>query len=697
MLEVSSIFVHPFIQFIGRFHPLIIHLPIGFLIIAYIMAVVGYFNIEKKSYLNESVPLVLFLGLLSAIIATTTGFILSRSGSYELEAIMNHQLAGIFTTLLAIVTYIFRHKKLYLPLFTVTILSIFISGHLGGELTHGKGFITKVFISSKNKSDSVANEVNLADISIYPHVIAPLLEDNCQSCHNKEKPNNELNLETFESLIKGGVSGPIVAVGNASASEIIRRISLSGDDDDAMPPKGKKKLNSDEIELLKIWIDTGLPNNVMVADLDPRSGMKKVIQKLIEKNRFSTEAKYINVPKASPPKINQLIEAGFAVTPIVLDYPQLQVSYFNRQDTITKAKINLLKSVAQQIVQLDLSGANILDWRFLSRFNNLVKLHLKNTSISDKDLQNINSENLTHLNLFGTSISEESINSLVTFDRLKMLYIGETEITLENISTLKNTLLDLSINLGEGKESILKGVELPTPSFALDQKFIDETSQLKLNSSIEDVEYYYSFDSTIPMDDWEKLDRDILDIDRSVELNIYAKKEGWQRSKVLKHTVFFQTHKFKDVVLSPDPSNKYFGKGAASINDKNLGSIHFDDGTWLGYEGENAEIDLAFHDELVVKKISLNMLIDSDYWIFPPEKIEVFSSNDGQNYKKIAMKFLPDPQLKDENFNKTISFDLYDETAKFLKLKIVNRGLCPDWHQGRGKKAWIFFNEVIVE
>jgi len=106
---------------------------------------------------------------------------------------------------------------------------------------------------------------------------------------------------------------------------------------------------------------------------------------------------------------------------------------------------------------------------------------------------------------------------------------------------------------------------------------------------------------------------------------------------------------------------------------------------------------LAFHDELVVKKISLNMLIDSDYWIFPPEKIEVFSSNDGQNYKKIAMKFLPDPQLKDENFNKTISFDLYDETAKFLKLKIVNRGLCPDWHQGRGKKAWIFFNEVIVE
>ena len=128
-----------------------------------------------------------------------------------------------------------------------------------------------------------------------------------------------------------------------------------------------------------------------------------------------------------------------------------------------------------------------------------------------------------------------------------------------------------------------------------------------------------------------------------------------------------------------------------------MGSIHFDDGTWLGYEGENAEIDLAFHDELVVKKISLNMLIDSDYWIFPPEKIEVFSSNDGQNYKKIAMKFLPDPQLKDENFNKTISFDLYDETAKFLKLKIVNRGLCPDWHQGRGKKAWIFFNEVIVE
>ena len=235
------------------------------------------------------------------------------------------------------------------------------------------------------------------------------------------------------------------------------------------------------------------------------------------------------------------------------------------------------------------------------------------------------------------------------------------------------------------------------PSFNLNMIFIDQPTPLELNSLIVGVDYYYSFDASELKENWKKLDGNTITIDRSTEVNVFSKKDGWQTSRVIRHHVFYQTHKLKDVKLSPDPSEKYPGKGAASVNDNNLGSIRFDDGTWLGYEGESAEITLELNDEIAVNKISLNILVDNDYWIFPPKKVGLLASNDGQNYKRIAKELQPEPQPTDENSMKTIDIDLSGETARFLKLEIANRGLCPDWHPGKGKKAWVFFNEVIVE
>ena len=694
MAEISPIIIHPFFQFLGRFHPLIVHLPIGFLIIAYIMEMVGHFDSGKNRHFRQAVPFILVAGFICGVLAAITGFLLSRGGGYELEAVSSHQWSGISTALLTLITFILRQKKTYLPLFTITVISVFVSGHLGGELTHGKGFITQGLVEKGNKSEE---KIYMAEMAVYPDVISPILEANCQSCHNEAKANNQLNLQNYDAILKGGISGLVVEAGNASTSAIIRRVSLPEDDDDAMPPEGKKRLDPDEIELLKIWINSGLPKDIMVADFDPAKGMIEIIRKINVRKLANAKPVFVDVPEASPKRIEQLIQAGFSALPIAKDYPQLQVSYFNRQDILSQKKVNLLKSVANQVVWLDISGANITDWRFLSVLKNLVRLHLKNTSVSDDDLQYLRTDNLEHLNLFNTNVTQRSLEKISSLKKLKTLSIGETGITTENLIALKNARPNLSVNIGDKKEFLLKGAELPMPSFNLNMIFIDQPTPLELNSSIVGVDYYYSFDASELKENWKKLDGNTITIDRSTEVNVFSKKDGWQISRVLWHHVFYQTHKLKDVKLSPDPSEKYAGEGAASVNDNNLGSIRFDDGTWLGYEGESAEITLELNDEIAANKISLNILVDNDYWIFPPKKVGLLASNDGQNYKRIAKELQPEPQPTDENSMKTIDIDLSGETARFLKLEIANRGLCPDWHPGKGKKAWFFFNEVIVE
>jgi uncharacterized membrane protein len=129
-------------QLIGHFHPLIVHLPIGILL----LAIVFTFLAEKERFqgLKAAIPLSFLLGAFAATASCITGYLLSTSGDYEGETVQNHQWLGIATAILGFVSYFVTrtNKDLSYNFFskiTVSLLGILltITGHLGGNLTHG--------------------------------------------------------------------------------------------------------------------------------------------------------------------------------------------------------------------------------------------------------------------------------------------------------------------------------------------------------------------------------------------------------------------------------------------------------------------------------------------------------------------------------------------------------------------------------
>lgn len=92
--------------------------------------------------------------------------------------------------------------------------------------------------------------------------VRPLLSDRCFACHGPDASHakGNLRLDIAESAYgKDTKSGkPAIVPGNASASEMVRRINLSADSDDLMPPTDShKELNAEERAVLKRWIDEG--------------------------------------------------------------------------------------------------------------------------------------------------------------------------------------------------------------------------------------------------------------------------------------------------------------------------------------------------------------------------------------------------------------------------------------------------------
>jgi hypothetical protein len=90
--------------------------------------------------------------------------------------------------------------------------------------------------------------------------ISALIAEHCLDCHAAQDPEGKLVMETYESLMKGGESGPVIVPGKSSDSLLVKMVEGSLQKDGKtiiMPPGKRKKLENAQIALIKAWIDGG--------------------------------------------------------------------------------------------------------------------------------------------------------------------------------------------------------------------------------------------------------------------------------------------------------------------------------------------------------------------------------------------------------------------------------------------------------
>ncbi|WP_397570497.1 c-type cytochrome domain-containing protein [Schlesneria sp. T3-172] len=89
-------------------------------------------------------------------------------------------------------------------------------------------------------------------VSFYRQV-RPILQRQCSGCHQPAKQGGNLQLVSYELLVKGGESGPSIVPGKPEESEIIRQIS--GDKPEM--PLNSEPLAAAQIEIIRKWIAQG--------------------------------------------------------------------------------------------------------------------------------------------------------------------------------------------------------------------------------------------------------------------------------------------------------------------------------------------------------------------------------------------------------------------------------------------------------
>jgi len=450
-------------DFAGSFHPLLVHLPIGILLLAALFQLLS--QKEKYQYLSSAVGISLFIGMVSAIASCISGYLLSGSGDYDEDMIFNHQWSGIALALISILAwYLNRKGKQITWITTLMVFLIVLTGHFGGSITHGSDYLTRAFSAEgSGQAEEKRKPIpNVQQALAYQDVIKPILTSKCYKCHGPNKQKGKLRLDIPDFILKGGKGGKAIIAGNTDESELIKRILLSKESDDHMPPLEQPQLTKAEMDLIHWWVSSGADFDKKVADLDQTEKIKPVLLSL--QSEENTEATIISdipenaVGQADTKVVQELLARGIAVIPVALNSNYLSVN-FVAIDSITDKDLQLLEQLSKQVIWLKIGDSNLDDNKLksISKLSSLTRLSIERTKVSDSGIALLNSlSKLTYLNLVGTAVTSKGLNQLKSLKDLRQIFLYQTAISEAEFSQLSKLFPKAVIDTGGYKLQFLE-------------------------------------------------------------------------------------------------------------------------------------------------------------------------------------------------------------------------------------------------
>ena len=254
----------------------------------------------------------------------------------------------------------------------------------------------------------------------------------------------------------------------------------------------------------------------------------------------------------------------------------------------------------------------------------------------------------------------------------------------------KIELLDFPA-MNEGLNTITKEKYFDVSASYVSAKQSGEIA-VQLKSGKKELAIYYTLDGQTPTTHSQKYNMPLA-IQKGCTLNAMAYNGEEAAGELFTEEYFIHKGVGNEIHLVHAPSNKYASKnGAATLLNGISGSASFSDGEWVSFEGEDLEAIVTLNPNTTLSSIAMTFHNQVNAWIHHPEKIEIYSSDDGKNFKLIAEK----TQAKIGKQTVTITVDFAATQSKFIKV-IAKKTIIPEGFTGEGHPAWIFVDEIRLQ
>lgn len=700
LLELSLWFLNPFLiilaiynqeiqpglflQWMGKFHPLVLHFPIVF----GILIVVYFIFFQHKRLPFDTEKLLLAANALLAGLVAICGLLLAKQNAYDDELINWHKWGGIgialFSwSLLYVLNFKIRHKKYISLLFMLVLIG---ATHKGAQLTHGVnvlGFPESAAPVLQNNSPADGSQ------TVYDGVIAPILAQKCVSCHGSQKIKGKLQLDTPENITKGGESGNIL-MGNLNEEPMLfERIHLPLSNEKHMPPDGKMQLTPDEITILSKWIKSGSNFKSKFNDLAKDDSLFVLVNKNAEPPAIA--------PKTNLPDLAEFNSDYCTVNYLFNGSDEVAVNFF-QGSFYNREYLQKLTKIKNKIVRLNMQGMplSIEDMNIIIQFNNLEKVNLNYTRLDITSLNILKSmAKLKSVSICGIEFDETGLNAFLDQAKFSSVNIWSKTGNNKQLEKLIIKYPAIKIIVGDNLEEKL--IKISNPTIEQDSSILLNHIDVKLKHLLKGTVIRFTSDGTDPDSINSPVYSNPIRLTKNTLLKVKAYRPGWQSSDIVQRT-FYKSEIHPDTIYfvkNPDP--KFKGKGAKTLIDYELGENNTSNGRWLASKDNDLEFVIGFKQSMPLNSAYFNSFLDLGAHIFPMTALSVQGSNDGKLFKNIVAVKFPPAAKTDLRGLRTFSCSFPNGTSfKYYKFTATNLKKLPSWHSAKGKPAWIFVDELFL-
>jgi hypothetical protein len=182
-------------------------------------------------------------------------------------------------------------------------------------------------------------------------------------------------------------------------------------------------------------------------------------------------------------------------------------------------------------------------------------------------------------------------------------------------------------------------------------------------------------------------------IQKTIRMGFFARKEGKQSPVVYQQ--FYRIPSDRSITVQSKVHPMYTAGGNDVLIDSILGNANWRSGDWQSYYDDDFEAVIDLKTVRPLQFAGVHVLQDVSPWIVFPKEVIVYTSNDGQSFteagrvqNRAATENGP-AQVQELGISLTGS-------ARYIKVKAVNGGKLPAWHESAGNPSHLFIDEVIV-
>lgn len=463
---------YPWLNFLGSFHPLFLHLPIGVTILVFSLEILGLFTKDYK--FNMTLPLI--FNAMAAIMASLFGIIWYYGGDFTFvkdSMLDDHMWRGlIYASIVIWLPWVYNNIKVKITYYFILVGSVAmmsLAAHDGGTLVHDDPFDKAPWLDENKKKAKGDPVVENADPVVYQDIIVPILKQKCYACHhNDKKIKSGLSLESIEKMLEGGDEDVALVKGDASKSPMITSIEhMPIDDDEHMPPKKKTQVTAEELQILKWWVNSGAPETEKVSELEVPDDIRALLgaKRTADVNagghghgndhgtHSANSTPGVN-PKNSP--LAGPVEGFLKKYPNALSWTSLSDStlYFSaasQRASYGDSDLDALEPFVSELDELNFNGSQVTDKLsgLVVKSVKLRVLKVAGTKVTDGFVKNISDHpTLETLVLHTTGVSDAAIDDLGKIKSLKKLFIWKSKISKEGAAKLKKLLPECEIISG---------------------------------------------------------------------------------------------------------------------------------------------------------------------------------------------------------------------------------------------------------